>query len=124
MKLFVVAISTLAIIIAICVWGTVYGTGTIDEMISILSSSKDAKEVPEDAESMCAELQKRWEKHSFALSMLLPHHHLDKVKEKLVQLEAYAATDEFAEWHDAVLVLNEELLHIRGLVGISFDNIL
>ncbi len=124
MKLFIVSIVTLAIICGLCVWGTIYGTKTVDTLISTLETAKSGAEVPQNASEIYKKLSSDWEKSSFSLSLLLPHHHLDEVKEKLVRLGAYSATDEFAEWHDAVLGLNEEFEHIRGLVGISIDNIL
>lgn len=124
MKLFIVSLATLALIFGLCIWGTVYGTKTIDSFISTLSEAKSDSKVPENAGNVYKKLSDAWEKSSFALSLLLPHHHLDEVKEKLVQLGAYSATDEFAEWRDAVFALNEEFEHIRGLVGISMDNIL
>ena len=124
MKLFIVSIVTLAIICGLCIWGTIYGTKTIDGLISTLETAKSSTEVPPEASEIYNKLSINWERNSFPLSLLLPHHHLDEVKEKLVRLGAYSATDEFAEWHDAVWGLNEEFEHIRGLIGISIDNIM
>lgn len=125
MKLFIMSIVTLAMIACLCTYGTVAGTKVIDDMINTLESSETGSDkVPPNAEQTSDSLLAKWEERSFMLSMFLPHHHLDNVKEKLVKLYAYANTDEFAEWKDATLVLKEELLHIRGLIGISADNIL
>ena len=125
MKLFIVSLVVLGLTCTACIFGTVSGTKTIDELIFIIDSAKSENEsVPQNAAEACAKLEAKWEECSFMLSMLLPHHHLDNVKEKLVKLEAYATTEEFAEWNDASKVLKEELIHIRGLVGISIDNIL
>ena len=60
----------------------------------------------------------------FLISMFLPHHHLDEVKEKLVSLVAYTKSDEYAEWQEAKMILEEEMQHIRGLIQVSADNIL
>ena len=124
MKLFIASLFTLSLIFGLCTLGTVYGTKTIDTLICELTQVKSLEDVPENAEEIYKKLSSTWKKESFKLSLLLPHHHLDEVKEKLVQLGAYSDTSEFAEWHDAVLELNEEFEHIRGLVGVSLDNIL
>ena len=124
MKLFIIALVTLTFICVSCAFGAVYGTKTIDNLISTLNEVKHEIKIPTDAPQIYKKLSSNFEKSSFLLSLLLPHHHLDEVKEKLVRLGAYSVTDEFAEWHDAVLELNEELEHIRGLVRISIDNIM
>lgn len=125
MKLFVVSLIILTVIFGLCTFCTVVGTKNIDGMINTLSSAKTSGDkVPENAAKVCESLRDKWEKNSFLLSMFLPHNHLDEVKEKLVKLEAYANTDEFAEWKDATFVLKDELWHIRGLIGVSLDNVL
>ncbi|MBE6679322.1 MAG: DUF4363 family protein [Ruminococcaceae bacterium] len=124
MKLFIASLITLALICGLCVWGTIYGAESIDGLILALEEAKSASDMPKNAADIYENLSAKWEESSFSLSLLLPHHHLDEVKEKLVRLGAYSDTDEFAEWHDAVLGLGEEFEHIRGLVGISIDNIL
>lgn len=125
MKFFIYALVIITLIGTLCAWGTIASTEKIDSLLNTLDEARPSGEnVPENAAEVVEELSKEWEESSFFISMLLPHHHLDEVKEKLVALEAYADTDEFAEWHDAALVLKEELLHIRDLLGVSADNIL
>ncbi|MBQ4150505.1 MAG: DUF4363 family protein [Clostridia bacterium] len=125
MKFFIWAIVTIAIIAVLCGWGTMASTEKIDSMLSTLEEANSySGSIPENAKEVVEKLSKKWEDDVFLISMLLPHHHLDEVKEKLVALKAYANTDEFAEWRDATLVFKEELLHIRDLLGISADNIL
>ena len=125
MKFFIYALVIIIIIGIICAWGTIASTKKIDSMLSTLDKAKPSGEVvPENAIEVVKRLSNKWEEDEFIISMFLPHHHLDEVKEKLVALEAYANTDEFAEWRDATLVFKEELLHIRDLLGVSADNIL
>lgn len=125
MKLFIISLITLALIAVFCIFGFVSVTRTIDSMLKILSSADAIDEsVPQDTADACDRLREIWDKRSFLISMFLPHGHLDDVKEKLVTLTAYADTDEFAEWQDAKLVLEEELRHIRGLIELSSDNVL
>ena len=125
MKFFIYALAIIALIGILCTWGTIASVDKIDSLIRTLDEAKPQGEsVPPNANEVVDRLSKKWEKDSFLISMLLPHHHLDEVKEKLVTLKAYATTDEFAEWRDASLVLKEELQHIRGLLGVSADNVL
>lgn len=125
MKPFVISLITLAMIAGFCIFGTVAGTKTIDAMLEMLNDVDSAEEsVPPYASKTCEKLREVWEEHSFLISMFLPHDHLDEVKEKLVTLAAYADTEEFAEWQDAKMVLEEELRHIRGLIELSADNVL
>ncbi|MBQ4556773.1 MAG: DUF4363 family protein [Clostridia bacterium] len=125
MKFFVCALVIIIIIGILCAWGTIAGTRKIDSLLNIMSEATPHGEaVPKNAVEVVEKLSKKWEEDVFFISMLLPHHHLDEVKEKLVTLTAYASTDEFAEWHDATLVLEEEFRHIRGLLGMSADNVL
>lgn len=125
MKFFIYALVIIIIIGIICAWGTIASTKKIDSMLSTLDKAKPSGEVvPKNAIEVVENLSSKWEEDEFLISMFLPHHHLDEVKEKLVALEAYANTDEFAEWRDAMLVFKEELLHIRDLLGVSADNVL
>lgn len=125
MKTFVAALLTLTATVCFCFFGTAAGTKTVDTMLDVLSEVETQYEsIPQNADEVCETLLVMWEEHSFLISMLLPHHHLDEVKEKLVTLTAYADTDEFAEWQDAKMVLEEELQHIRGLMKFSADNVL
>lgn len=125
MKFFIYALVIITLIGVLCAWGTIASTEKIDSLLSTLDKAAPYGEsVPANAAEVVETLSKKWKESSFLISMLLPHHHLDDVKEKLVTLQAYASTDEFAEWQDATLVLKEELLHIRGLLGVSADNVL
>ncbi len=124
MKLFIASIITVILICGLCIYSTVMGTNAINGMLCELeAATPEGKKVPENADEVCKRLQAKWEDSSFMLSMLLPHHHLDSAKEKIVSLNAYAVTDEFAEWNDATLALREELSHIRGLLKANADNI-
>lgn len=125
MKTFVAALLTLTATVCFCFFGTATGTKTVDAMLGVLSEIEaQSEKVPQNADEVCERLSVMWEEHSFLISMLLPHHHLDEVKEKLVTLTAYADTDEFAEWQDAKMVLEEELQHVRELMKFSADNVL
>ncbi len=125
MKFFISAIVMLVITGTLSAWGTVESVKRIDCILQTLENSKASSEnVPSNAIEISEKFDKQWEESEFLISMLLPHHHLDEVKEKLVSLKAYAKTDEFAEWQEAMLVLEEEMLHLRGLITVSTDNIL
>ncbi|MBQ6893755.1 MAG: DUF4363 family protein [Clostridia bacterium] len=125
MKFFIVALIILASVGVFCAWGSVESVDRIDSMMATLNEAKsDEQKVPSNAAEVSELFGKEWEENMFLISMLLPHHHLDEVKEKWVALNAYANTDEFAEWQEAKLVLEEELLHIRELIKISTDNIM
>lgn len=125
MKFFITSIAILLSIFALCAWGSHESVNRIDSMLDILSKANTADEIiPQNAADAAEEFSKEWESNMFLISMFLPHHHLDEVKEKLVSLAAYAHTEEFAEWQEALLILKEELTHIRGLISITADNIL
>lgn len=125
MKMFIIS---LFILTAICCASTISAVESIkriDSMTEILDSvSYYDKNIPENAAEAAERFNEEWEKNMFLISMLLPHHHLDEVKEKLTSLKAYATTEEFAEWQEANLILKEELEHIRGLIAVTADNIL
>ena len=125
MKLFVGALATIVLAGAICAFGTNESIKKIDEMLDTLNATEsESGEVPQDALSRAESFGKQWDENMFLISMFLPHHHLDEVKEKLVSLIAYAKTNEYAEWQEAAAVLEEEMQHIRGLIRVSADNIL
>ena len=125
MKLFIAALVTFSLIVMLCVFGTVVGIRIIDEMLEMLySASAKSGAVPENAVEISEKLLNKWEKDFFPISMMLPHHHLDEIKEELVSLMAYSETEEYAEWLESGALLEESLLHVRGLLGVSMDNIL
>lgn len=125
MKFFIVSLVILSSVFILCAWGSHESVRRIDNMLETLSieSGTDGK-IPENAAKAAEDFSKEWEDNMFLISMLLPHHHLDEVKEKLVSLQAYADTDEFAEWHEALVILREELTHIRDLIKVTADNVL
>ena len=125
MKFFIITLVLLFSVGVFCATWTHDGIRRVDEMIETLSAAQEKDgTVPQNAMGTVEKLEKQWAKNEFYISMLLPHHHLDEVKEKLISLKAYASTEEFADWTEAKLVLLEELEHIRALIRISSDNVL
>lgn len=125
MKFFVVSIVILLSVFILCAWGSHESVRRIDGMLEILNTAQAIDErVPENAAKAADAFSEEWDDSMFLVSMLLPHHHLDEVNEKLVSLHSYANTEEFAEWHEALQVLKEELTHIRGLIKVTADNVL
>ena len=125
MKFCIAAIVILALIGTLCAWGTNESVKRIDKMLDTLGEAESVGEsIPTNSVEVAKEFGMQWEENMFLISMFLPHHHLDEVKEKLVALEAYADTEEFAEWREAKFVLEEEMQHIRGLICVSADNVL
>ena len=124
MKFFIGALIILILTGTVCAWGTHESISRIDDMLNTLDMAETANgEVPPDALERAEKFEAQWEENMFLISMFLPHHHLDEVKEKLVSLIAYTKTDEFAEWQEAKMVLEEEMQHIRGLIRVSADNV-
>ena len=125
MKFFIGALAIILVTGAICAWGTNESIQRIDDMLNTLDIAEaEPNTVPKDALSRAEEFGAKWDKSMFLISMFLPHHHLDEVKEKLVSLIAYTRADEYAEWQEAKMILEEEMQHIRGLIRVSADNIL
>ncbi len=126
MKLFVCALAVLALIAAFCVFGTAACTAIIDEMTNLLDTAapQGGAAVPANAGAVSGALLERWNEHFFCISMLLPHHHLDDVKNAMVALDSYAQTDEYPDWRAAHERLHEALTHLRGLLRANADNIL
>ena len=124
MKLFVAALVILALITGMCIWGTIASVKTIDSLLSTLRTDIGGTEIPKDAIANSKELLAAWERDFFLISMFLPHHHLDEIKEELTSFASYAESNEFAEWREAGKLAEESLLHIRGLMETSLDNIL
>ena len=118
MKLFVCALAVLALIAAFCVFGTAACTAFIDEMTDLLDTAapQGGAAVPANAGAVSGALLERWNEHFFCISMLLPHHHLDDVKNAMVALDSYAQTDEYPDWRAAHERLHEALTHLRGLL--------
>ena len=125
MKFFIAAIVILALISTLCAWGTNESVKQIDAMLETLGEASPSEgRIPPNSVEVAKKFDAEWEENMFLISMFLPHHHLDEVKEKLVSLKAYAKTEEFAEWQEAMHVLEEEMMHIRGLICVSADNVL
>ena len=125
MKLFICALTVLALIAAFCVFGAVACTASIDEMIELLDTAVPQNgSIPSNAAAVGDALLQKWESDFFCISMFLPHHHLDEVKMAMVTLDSYAGAGEFAEWQEARGRLHEALTHLRGLLHASADNIL
>ena len=125
MRFFIVSLSILLSSLILCAWGSHESIHRIDAMLDTLNMASDSEgKVPDNAVKAAEEFSKEWDKNMFLISMLLPHHHLDEVKEKLVSLHSYACVGEFYEWKEALMILNEELTHIRGLIKVTADNVL
>lgn len=125
MKLFVCATVVLALIAGLCIFGGMACTAVIDDLISMLDAAPTENDaIPQNASAVSGALLNRWEERYFLISMFLPHHHLDDVKEHMISLDSYAHTDEYAEWLEARLRLRQSLTHIRGLLKADADNIL
>ena len=126
MKLFVCALTALALITFFCLFGAFTCTKVIDEMVGILDEAAPQGDaaVPPHAARVSAALLEKWEQNFFCISMFLPHHHLDDVKTAMVTLNSYAQTDEYPDWLNAHERLHEALTHLRGLLRANADNIL
>ena len=125
MKLFIASICCLAIIITFTAVGTVASMHIIyDILITLHRAPTDAGRIPPEAEEVSRSVLQMWEDDSFIISMFHPHQHLDEVKEKMVNLESYSDTEEYAEWKQAHASLAEALDHLKGLLKANIDNIL
>ncbi len=125
MKFFIAALVIILLTGTVCAWGTNESVKRIDDMLITLDITEhEDGSVPPDALERAEKFNMQWEENMFLISMFLPHHHLDEVKEKLVSLIAYTKSDEYAEWQEAKMILEEEMQHIRGLIQVSADNIL
>ena len=125
MKLFVCATVVLALIAAFCIFGGMACSAIIDDLLALLdTAAAESDVIPPNAAEVSSALLSRWEARYFWISMFLPHHHLDDVKEHMVSLDGYAQTDEYAEWLEAHRQLHQALTHIRGLLKADADNIL
>ena len=125
MKLFVCALLIIALIVGGCAWGSAYVTGQLDEMLSLLQADIPTDEhIPENAAAVSKALTAAWEKNHFLISMFLPHHHLDDIRENLAALSVLSEHGEFPDWTAAKRQTEEVLVHLRGLMQVSADNIL
>ena len=126
MKLFVCALTVLALIAAFCLFGAVTCTKIIDDMVGLLDTAAPRGDaaIPPEASGVSAALLENWRQHFFCISMFLPHHHLDDVKTAMVTLNSYAQTDDYPAWLAAHERLHEALTHLRGLLHANADNIL
>ena len=125
MKLFVCATVVLALIAAFCIFGGMACDSIIQDLIDLLdTASAEDDAIPPNAAEVSGKLLERWEERFFWISMFLPHHHLDDVKERMVSLDSYAQTDEYGNWLEAHRQLHQSLTHIQGLLKADADNIL
>lgn len=126
MKLFICALVVLALIASFCIFGAIACTAIIDEMVDLLNTAAPQGDaaVPAHADRVSGALLQKWNEHFFCISMFLPHHHLDDVKNAMVALDSYAQTDEYPDWRAAHERLHEALTHLRGLLRANADNIL
>lgn len=126
MKLFICALVVLALIASFCIFGAIACTAIIDEMVDLLNTAAPQGDaaVPAHADRVSDTLLQKWNEHFFCISMFLPHHHLDDVKNAMVALDSYAQTDEYPDWRAAHERLHEALTHLRGLLRANADNIL
>lgn len=126
MKLFICALVVLALIASFCIFGAIACTAIIDEMADLLDTAAPQGDaaVPANASAVSGALLQKWNEHFFCISMFLPHHHLDDVKNAMVTLDSYAQTDEYPDWLAAHERLHEALTHLRGLLRANADNIL
>lgn len=125
MKLFVCAIVVLLLITAFCVFGGMECSAIIDDLLALLdTAAAEGDFIPPNAAAVSSALLERWETRYFWISMLLPHHHLDDVKERMVSLDSFARTDDYDNWLEAHCLLRQSLTHIRGLLKADADNIL
>jgi len=124
MKLFIAALCTIIIIAAFCAIGTVKSIDIIDGLLTELQGLPQDGEVPNNAKEVSEKLLTKWEDDFFIISILHPHQHLDEVKEKLINLDSYSGTDEYAEWKQAHASLEESLTHLKGLLEANLDNIM
>lgn len=125
MKLFVCAMVVLSLIAAFCIFGGMACSTIIDDLLALLdTASAESDAIPSNAAEVSSALLSRWEARYFWISMFLPHHHLDDVKERMVSLDSYAQTDEYGNWREAHHQLHQSLTHIRGLLKADADNIL
>lgn len=125
MKHFIAALACLTVITIFCAVGTKASTNTIDEILTLLHQAPtDAGTVPPQAKETADNVLALWEEKFFLISIFHPHQHLDEVKEKMVNLQSYSDTDEYAEWKQAHASLEEALLHLQSLLEANIDNIL
>lgn len=124
MKLFIIALCTIALIAGFCAIGSVKSIDIIDELLGDLDSMPQNGEVPSNAKDVSEKLLTKWEEDFFIISIFHPHQHLDEVKEKMINLDSYSDTDEYAEWRQAHASLEESLMHLKGLLEANLDNIM
>ena len=125
MKLFVAALCVLGAVATFCIFGTIKSIAVIDDILEELHEvPSDSGRVPVGAKKVSREIIEMWEEDFFIISIFHPHIHLDEVKEKMVSLDSYSDTDEYAEWKQAHASLEESLLHLRELLKANADNIM
>ena len=125
MKLFIISLCALGAIAAFCIFGSIKSIDVIDDILEELHEVPgDTGSVPEGAKEMSRNILEKWEEDLFIISIFHPHVHLDQVKEKMVSLDSYSNTDEYAEWKQAHASLEEALMHLRELLKANADNIM
>lgn len=125
MKHFIAALVCLTAVTLLCAFGTKASTDVIDDLLNTLDRMPpNAGAVSPEAAEISNRLLQMWEDDFFIISMVHPHEHLDEVKEKMVNLQSYSDTDEYAEWKQAHASLKEALQHLKDLLEANIDNIL
>ncbi len=125
MKHFIAALVCLTAVTLLCAFGTKASTDVIDDLLNTLDRMPpNAGAVPPEATEISNGLLQMWEDDFFIISMMHPHEHLDEVKEKMVNLQSYSDTGEYAEWKQAHASLKEALQHLKDLLEANIDNIL
>lgn len=125
MKHFVAALACLTMITVFCTVGAGTSTDAIDEILGVLHHAPtDTGAVPPQAKETADIALALWEEKFFLISIFHPHQHLDEVKEKMIVLQSYSDTEEYAEWKQAHASLEEALLHLKGLLEANIDNIM
>lgn len=125
MKLFIISLCVLGGIAAFCIFGSIKSIAVIDDILEELHEvPSDSGSVPAGAKEMSRDILEKWHEDFFIISIFHPHQHLDEVKEKMIALDSYSGTDEYAEWKHAHASLEEALMHLRELLKANADNIM
>lgn len=125
MKHFIAALVCLTVISVFCIIGSRASTDVIEGILEVLHRAPaDMGEIPAEARAIAEDVLALWEDRFFLISIFHPHQHLDEVKEKMVNLQSYSDTEEYAEWKQAHASLEEALLHLKSLLEANIDNIM
>ena len=125
MKLFIAAILCLALLVGLCVFGTLVSLRSIGQMLDVLAGTPDdGAAIPTEASAAAEKIKTIWEKSEFAISLVHPHGHLDEVEEKITDLCSFADADDYAAWHSAGESLKAALGHLHDLLTANLDNVM